>query len=209
MNHFSNTFVGDKWTPFQNNPSDNQPTDISRLLEGERQNGLVDIAVLQDPDAMFKMHERVTIRNKATGYYDALNGTLEWNLLAKAFFSAENMQIIQDGLRYGVFKMSGEKINVPNQNVDNLKIIMRSIYLQNAEHYPKNIAEQVAKLNKLVLDYAVPNVYGEAVSYLKYLQDQSMLVVPMQRPAQTDRVFKQLQPRPFVDVDPRHFMPSL
>ena len=89
--------------------------------------------------------------------------------------------------------MSEGAINVPPQNVDTLKIVMRSTYLQHAEHSPNNIKEQVKELNDIVLDYAVKTVYNEAIGYLKYTQDQSSLVVPMDRPNHIDRQFKQLE----------------
>ena len=196
MNYFSNVFVNDSWSPFESQPI---KTDTARLLEGQKQNGLVDIAILQDPDAMFKMHERVNIKNKATDYSDALNGTLEWNVLAQVYFSAENIQIIQNALRAEVYKRSEGKINVPNQNLDNLKIVMRGVYMEYAEHYPTNIKGQVERLNKLVLDYAVPNVYSEAVAYFKYLIDQSTLPVPLEKPMASDRNYKSLEFRPFVE----------
>jgi hypothetical protein len=201
-NAFANSFTSDSWTPFENKPDANRPTNIARLLEGQKQNGLVDIAILQDPDAMFQMHERVNIRNKPTEYSEALNGTMEWNVLAQVYFSAENMQIIQNALRANVYKLSGGKINIPNQNVDNLKIIMRGIYMEYAEHYPKDIKGQVERLNKLVLDYTVPSVYSEAIGYMNYLVMQSSLVTPLDRPVPNDRTYKPLEFRPFVELRP-------
>jgi hypothetical protein len=190
------------WAPFENKPDPDRPMNPARLLEGQKQNGLVDIAILQDPDAMFRMHERVNARNKPTEYSEALNGTLEWNILAKVYFSAENMQIIQNALRANVYKLSNGKINIPNQNVDNLKIIMRGIYMEYAEHYPKDIKGQVERLNQLVLDYAVPQVYSEAVSYYQYLVDQSTMRTPLDRPLPNDRTYKSLEFRPFVELRP-------
>ena len=70
---------------------------------------------------------------------------------------------------------------------------MRSIYMQYAEHYPDKITEQIERLNKLVLDYAVPTVYNEAVGYVKYRIDQSTLVVPLAIPLHHDRNYKQLE----------------
>jgi hypothetical protein len=188
--------------PFENKPSADKPTNVARLLEGQKQNGLVDIAILQDPDAMFRMHERVNIRNKPTEYSEALNGTMEWNVIAQVYFSAENMQIVQNALRANIYKLSDGKINIPNQNVDNLKIIMRGIYMEYAEHYPKDIKGQVERLNQLVLDYAVPKLYSEAVGYHQYIIDQSTLAMPMDRPIPNDRTYKQLEFRPFVELRP-------
>ena len=200
MEPFSKSVLDNNWTPFEIKQDDSRNTFIAKLLEGQKQNGLVDIAILEDPTAMFRMHERVNIRNKPTEYSEALNGELECNVLSQVFFSAENMQIIQNGLRANVYKMSGEQINIPNQNIDNLKIIMRGIYMQYAEHYPKDIKGQVERLNNLVFEFAVPNLYSEAIAYHKYLIDQSTLVTPMEHPLPSDRVYKQLEFRPFVEL---------
>ena len=84
------------------------------------------------------------------------------------------------------------------QNVDTLKIIMRSTYLQYAEHNLEKVTQEVEGLNKLVLNYCVPNVYGAAVSYRKYLEDQSTLVTPLERPRNHDRDYKQLELKHFM-----------
>ena len=99
--------------------------------------------------------------------------------------------IKSNGLRAGVYNMSDKKYIIPLQSIENLKIIMRSIYLQYAEHYEQNITQQVERLNKLVLDYCIPNVYNEAVGYEKYCKDQSTLVVPLELPKHHDRQYKQ------------------
>ena len=160
-------------------------------------NGRVNIIQEPPSNVWFQMQEKIAVKNKATAYREALTGTWENNMLAQVFFSAENIQILQNGIRAGVHKMSNEVFNVPPQNIDSLKIIMRSIYLQYAEHYADNITKQVERLNELVLDYCVKSVYGEAVGYLKYCQDQSSLIVPFDRPVPTDREYKQLELRPF------------
>jgi hypothetical protein len=192
----SSPFLNNTFTPYSQQDTN---LDIGKLLEGERYNGRVDLVkIVEDPDAKFKMHEKMKVQNRADCYFESLNGSWEWNLLAQVYFSQENMQILQNGIRAGVYKMSGGKINVPQQNVDALKIIMRSIYLQYAEHYPKDITKQVEMLNDLVLEYAVRTVHNEAVGYFKYVQDQSTLVVPLDLPLNHDRTYKTLEPDPFL-----------
>jgi hypothetical protein len=171
---------------------------VSHILNAQKYNGRVNISEPEDPFVRFKMHERIANKNKASNYFDALTGNLEWNVLAQVFFSAENIQIIQNGLRAGVYNMSNGQFNVPPQNIDTLKIIMRSIYLQHARHLPTDITGQVSELNQLVLDFAIPSVYNEAVGYVKYTQDQSSLIVPLELPKNIDRQFKQLQPQPWI-----------
>ena len=157
-------------------------------------NGRVNIIEPEVPDIVFKMQERIAVKNKTTEYRGALSGIQEDNLLSKLFFSIENIQIIQNALRAGVYYLSNEKYVVPPQNMDVLKVVMRSIYLQYSEHKENSkIKGEIEKLNKLVLNYCIPTVYSEAVGYEKYLYDQSTLVVPLELPRHHDRQYKQLQ----------------
>ena len=110
----------------------------------------------------------------------------------------QNIQILQNGLRAGVYKMSNNEFMIGPQNIDNLKIIMRSIYLQYAEHYPNNITDQICRLNDLVLGYAVPAVYKEAIGYKNYVRDQSTIAMPMELPKQNDRDYKQNEFKQFM-----------
>ena len=163
------------------------------ILDMENYNGRVNVLQEEDAEVKFKMYERTAVKNKASGYSNALGGILENNVLAQVFFSSGNEQILQNGIRAGVHKMSKGKFVVSQQNSDQLKIIMRSMYLQFAVHEKDNITSQVEALNKRVFGYCIPYVYAEAVSYVKYLKDQSTLVVPLERSMQPDRDFKQLQ----------------
>lgn len=149
-------------------------------------------------DDWFSMQERIAVKATVSEYREALTGDMEDSRLSKAFFSAENIQIIQNGLRAGVYAMSNKEIVVPPQNVDNIKIVMRSVFMQHAEHNVKDIPGQIERLNKVVLNYAVKDVYGAAVSYLKYIEDQSTLVTPIALPTQVDRDYKHLEQRSFL-----------
>jgi len=172
---------------------------IQSILDMEKYNGRVNLMDLPDKDTLFNMFEKVAIKNKSTEYRNPVVGILEDNMLAKVFFSSGNIQILQNGLRAGVYNMSKEKkINLPPQNIDNLKIIMRSMYLQYAEHREDiSVTHQVEVLNKIVLDYVIPTLYNEAMGYLKYIQDQSSLVRPLSLPATVDRDYKQLELKPW------------
>jgi hypothetical protein len=176
------------------------PKQKNMILDMERYNGRVNIISQPDPNIMFKMQERIALKNKSTSYYTALSGN-DWedNLLSRTYFSAENIQIIQNGLRSGVYNMSNNEIVVPPQNVEQLSVIMRSIYFQYAENLGYDIKGQIERLNKIVLDDVIPRVYNEAMGYLKYMQDQSSLVVPLEMPLHHDRNYKQLELKPWVN----------
>jgi hypothetical protein len=171
---------------------------VDNILDREKYNGRVNIVEPPSIETQLKMQERISIKNKSSEYREALAGTWENNILSNAYFSKENVQIVQNGLRAGVYAMSENKFVIAPQNVDTLKIIMRSIYMQYAEHLPDNITGQISRLNKLVLDYAVPTVYNEATGYVKYMQDQSTLVVPLEIPKHHDREYKQLELKKWV-----------
>lgn len=177
-----------KWTP-------DMISSANAILDMDRYNGRINIMDLPNPNVRFQMYEKIAVKNKSTEYRDSLNGILEDNVLSQVYFSSGNVQILQNGLRAGVYHMSGQKkIVIPPQNIDNLKIIMRSMYLQYAEHRKDvSITKQVEELNKIVLDYIVPTLYNEVMGYLKYMEDQSTLVSPLEIPKSVDRDFKSLE----------------
>ena len=180
--------------------SDYKSRGESILNDSMKYNGRVNtLEINENPDARFKMYEKIAVKNKATEYRQPLLNVFENNALSQVFFSAENIQIVQNGLRAGVYKMSGDKqLIVTPQNIDILKTIMRHMFIQYAQFLPDHIPEQIERLNMSVWEYAVPSVYAEAMGYLKYLQDTSSLVVPIELPQQVDRCFKPLQEKPWV-----------
>ena len=158
-------------------------------------NGRVNI--VQPPNNLF-LHEKIPVNNKVTDYTNAISGELETSLLSKVYFSAENIQIIHNALVAKVYEMSNGRYKLMPQNIDNLKVVMKSYYLQYAEHKEDNITQQIERLNKLVIDDIVPRLYGNAISYEKYTHDQSTIALPMERQQHIDRDFKQLHMKPFV-----------
>ena len=147
-------------------------------------NGRVDILGNNVMDC-FHLYDRIPISQGDTYFRTAMTGNWDNSLLTKAFFSIENIRILQNGIKAGVYHKSNGRFQIADQDTDILKIIMRSIFLQSSKNLPNNITEQVNQLNNLVLDYAVPQVMGEAVGYVKYKNDASMMHTPIQRPSST------------------------
>ena len=94
--------------------------------------------------------------------------------------------------KQGVYQRSNGKFVISNQDEDTLLIIMRSTFLQHSANQPTNIEGQVENLNKMVLDYAVPQVYGEAQGYKQYLVDASTMYTPISPPILSKNNDKQL-----------------
>tara|TARA_Y100000004_G_scaffold116925_1_gene131507 strand:+ start:317 stop:796 length:480 start_codon:yes stop_codon:yes gene_type:complete len=128
--------------------------------------------------------------NKPVDYKEALTGTLECSTLSKAFFSKQNMQIIQNSIRATVYARSNNQHIIGQQDTVNLQIIMRSIFLQYTRSISTNITQQISDLNNLVVNFCVPKILPEIDAYIKYKNDVSTLVVPIDRPVQTDFKFK-------------------
>ena len=153
-------------------------------------NGRVDI-ISPDTNILFSMTDRIPV-NECTDFRDAMTGNWYNTVLSDAFFSSKNIQIIQNGIRAGVYKKSNGMYIIGNQNCDELKIIMRSIFLQYAKNLSTNIKEQIQDLNNLVLDYSIKQVYGEAEGYMKYKQDVSTMYTPIAHPVMSKTNDKQL-----------------
>lgn len=130
-------------------------------------------------------------------YTEAMTGNWTNTPLSLAFFSPANQQILQNGIRAGVYNMSACKYVISQQPTNDLKIIMRSIFLQHSLNQPGNVRRQIQKLNQRVLDYLVPQVYREAKGYLTYLRDISTLAVPLATPVNTVAYDKTLELKPF------------
>ena len=106
---------------------------------------------------LFQMYDKIPA-NQCTTFRNATEGLWTENSLSDTFFSLQNIQIIQNGIRAGVYKRSNGQYLIGPQDCDSLKIIMRSIYLQHAANQPNNISQQVYELNKIVLNYCVQQV---------------------------------------------------
>jgi hypothetical protein len=143
-------------------------------------NGRIDI---QTPDtrSLFNMYDKIPAHQCST-YRNPLEGQWDDSALSNAYFSKENIQIIQNGIRAGVYKQSNNQYVVAPQDCDSLKIIMRSIFLQYSANLPGNVSNQIEALNQMVLNFCIQQVYGEAKGYMKYLSDASNMYVPIAHP---------------------------
>ena len=158
-------------------------------------NGRVDI---RSPNTsnLFAMYDKIPA-NQCTTYRNPVEGIWDSNALANAFFSKENIQIIQNGIRSGVYEKSNGQYLIGPQDCDSLKIIMRSVFLQNSANQPDNIGQQIYELNQMVLNYCIPQVYGEAKGYMKYISDVSTLAVPIAHPIMAEDRDKELVLKPW------------
>jgi hypothetical protein len=158
-------------------------------------NGRVDIKT-PNTSTLFQMYDKIPA-NQCVTFRNATEGLWTSNSLSNAFFSQENIQIIQNAIRAGVYNRSNGQYIIGSQDCDSLKIVMRSVFLQNSANQPNNITQQITQLNKIVLDYCIQQVYGEAQGYMKYIDDASTLVVPISHPVMANDNDRQLELKPW------------
>ena len=144
-------------------------------------NGRINITGPNTAD-QFSLYDKIPVGHVG-GYRDALTGNWQNSFLSNIYFSEKNIKNVHNAIRQGVYEQSNGRLQVGPQDKDALKIVMRSIFLQHSRNQPNDIKGQLKALNKLVFDWCIPQVTGEAEAYIKYRNDVSHLSTPIQRPA--------------------------
>ena len=160
-------------------------------MDNQMLNGRVNI-LQPDTKKQFALYDKIPA-HQPSAYRDALQGNWMDSPLSIAYFSRENIMIIQNGIRKGVYDKSKGQYLVGNQSEDVLKVVMRSIFLQYSANMPDSIPQQIKALNQIVLDFCIKQVYGEAQGYQQYLHDASTLVVPIEHPVLSSTEDKTLE----------------
>ena len=115
---------------------------------------------------------------------EAVGSTITRNKLSDIYFSIENINALQEGIRIRILNETDGKYNISRQNDTELKIIIRSIYYQYAKHYTHiPILQQVRDLNKMVLDFSVKDIISSIQMKEKYVKDISHFPDPLELPA--------------------------
>lgn len=152
---------------------------LDTMTESVNNGRLSDVKVVNDLSSL--VEQDITMKNDNSE--SSIKGILEENSLNSLFFSDTNMKVIQDTLRYRVYKNTNQVIS--NQSQNDLYIIMRSIMLQYANFRTgiDNIVDEIKRLNEKVLEYSVENVTSNVKQHQGYIEDLSKLPVPMEHPS--------------------------
>jgi hypothetical protein len=105
------------------------------------------------------------------------------NDLALIFFSTTNVDVLQQAIQGLVYEKSCHKYSIGRQSDNELRIIMRSIYLEKGIHtaYKNGVLDEVKRLNQLVLEFCVPRIMQEIKLYMQYKADVDSLPMPLDR----------------------------
>ena len=157
-----------------------QPNAMDVLLNSDNfRNGRVpDAGVISNVQVVNQDEPVIRVDNQET----AVKGILDENPVSNLFFSNENIDAIQQTVRYRVWQQTDYKVD--RQSLQELHIIMRSIMLQHANFQVSsaNLIEEIKALNALVVDYVVGEVGSNVQQYDQYIQDLHSLPTPFDRP---------------------------
>jgi len=152
----------------------NAPKHTGRLpLSGADEKMSIPPAVLYAPEPYMipeRVAEQIQFRHEDTP-------------LNKLFFSQGNVDALQDEIRTNVSQMVGASID--RQSDSDLLLIMRSYYLQYAENNPNQIAEELALLNKRVVNFASNRIAVEVEAFRHYRKDIMDFPAPISLPIDT------------------------
>jgi hypothetical protein len=116
---------------------------------------------------------------------NAVKGIVEESALSNYFFSKMNTDILQDTIRYNVYKTTN--LTISRQSENELFIIMRSILLQygNFRSGFDELKNELLKLNKLVVEYSSEFVSANALQHSQYVNELEKLPTPILFPEST------------------------
>ncbi|MDD4352752.1 MAG: hypothetical protein PHU71_07320 [Candidatus Gracilibacteria bacterium] len=116
-------------------------------------------------------------------------------LMKEAFFSAENMDIIQNMIIKTVFYQSGKKLRINKIKSETLFQVMNHMWTNFCRFLPYDLKEQIRELDRKVTQYLVPKLLNEAEFYFNYLRDSDRTNLPqLARPIMISRGRKQQLP---------------
>jgi hypothetical protein len=108
------------------------------------------------------------------------------NLFSSVFFSKDNVENLQNLIRFAVFKQTNEIIDKQSEN--ELLIIMRSIFLtypnfppefkkgmslEQINYIKSEYQKEVNRLNEIIVNETVPDIVSQIKQYKDYLRDSS------------------------------------
>ena len=103
--------------------------------------------------------------------------------LSDSYFSAANINYLQGAIRNSVYNTTGHSIG--NQNMMDLYNLMKKVYTDYYTDDQTNVAEQVSRMNSVVVSTATKTISTGIIQQLIYLRDISTQPIPPSAPKNT------------------------
>lgn len=169
-------------------------------------NGLVDILDEnnnEDINNKFRLMDKIPVKTINTICSKEI-GNVETSLLSDAFFSNQNITIIQNAIVRGVYDYTNKIID--KQNTSQLIGVMRSVFMEDCRgdfitntfmKKPLSDREMIVKLNNRVANLCINSIKNELISYYKYREDISSMALPHDLPILSNTKNKTLELKPW------------
>lgn len=176
------------FTSLNNDP---EPLQRSPQLKLDVEQSILD----EKSPGQYNMYEGNNISEMNSKF--ALSQTKE-TLLTFLFFSKENICNLQNSIKFEVYKEI--KYAISNQSYPELLNVMRNVFNEYNNHpgmirenmttnqkiiLYKKYKNEVARLNRITIDFILPQIISQISSYLFYLKDSERIAVKSFNPIAT------------------------
>ena len=127
---------------------------------------------------------------------DDCNDTNDSELVREAYFSRENIEIIQNAIIRNVAKKTRKYI-ISKQKDDDIITLMNGVFHDYAKHLPYDLKGQVKDLNDRTVNFVTPWLINEIESYQNYLIDSNTPLSPPELPMNVVKIRKESLPSTF------------
>lgn len=120
--------------------------------------------------------------------------------LNTAFFAKPNVDMLQQTIQERIQQQLG--VLLDRQSDWELLLVMRRVYLETADNWPSNVAQEVYRLNSLVLQISVAAISKNVTAYVTY-RNKLPVALPLPNPADmlTSTPFPSGPPMPLPDLN--------
>ena len=168
-------------------------------------NGSVDILDdknNEDINNKFSLMDKIPVKS-TTNVRGTEIGNIEATPLSNAFFSNQNINIIQNSIKKGVYDAINKVID--KQDTSQLLGIMRNVFMEDCRgsfisvinSKPISDRDMIIRLNNRVVNLCVNSIKNELISYYKYRQDISTMALPQDLPILSNTKNKTLELKPW------------
>jgi len=141
---------------------------------------------------LFIQEHRKNYKNKAG---IALKGIQSESELSKLFFSDVNIKRLQKLIRKEVYIRTNKQFRLDvDQEVRDLFIVMRAVYIEHGRFLPGQIVRQVKRLNKKTVDELFPGMITEIRQYYGYLKEINKPLDPIPLPVNVNNAGRRTLP---------------
>lgn len=143
------------------------PTDIEQYNENDKYSNMFS-------SSMPKLN-----KTEFNSYSPSIN--IEITKFIKLYFSNQNIQNLQNQIRYEVYNKSNKRFIINEQKVEQIGIIMESMYYQYSSKpmHECQFKHEIERLNQLVINYAVSEILSAIELQNAYIKKITSDVIPL------------------------------